>query len=327
MIKIGVIGGGKWGTNHLKDLSRMNSCQLIGIADPDSSKKNLAEKYSILHFPDYQMMLPHVDAVTIVTPTNTHYTIAKACLEQGKHVFVEKPLCFEQEKANELVRIAKEQNLLLSVGYVFRFNPLVKRLKELLPEIGPIQYISSRYIHSTVPPRKDSGVIFNLGVHLIDTLNYILPQQPKNIHCSKINYISPTNEDSAIIKIDYGSFIATIETSCCHPLKKRDMWVIAAKEKIYLDFLDQIMIRHPITVSEEGTSSKEALRDPKIEKGSPLFEELWHFCTICHDKISGKEVQNESAENTLTTKLCLLALQSAQENKVIDLEYGNNTNF
>jgi UDP-N-acetylglucosamine 3-dehydrogenase len=327
MIKIGVIGSGKWGKNHLKDLSKMNVCKLIGLADLDENKKELAEKHSILFFNDYKKMLPHIDAVTIVTPTNTHYTIAKACLEQGKHVFVEKPLCFEQEKANELVRIAKERNLLLSVGYVFRFNPLVKRLKELLPEIGPIQYISSRYIHSTVPPRKDSGVIFNLGVHLIDTLNYILPKQPKNIHCNKINYISPTNEDSAIIKLDYGSFLATIETSCCHPLKKRDMWVIAAKEKIYLDFLDQIMIRHPITVSEEGTSSKEALRDPKIEKGSPLFEELWHFCTICQDKNNGKEVQNESAENPLTTKMCLLALQSAQENKVIDLEYGTNKNF
>ena len=327
MVKIGVIGGGKWGKNHLKDLSRMNSCRLIALADPDDSKKSLADKHSILHFSNYQDMLPHVDAVTIVTPTNSHYEIAKYCLEQGKHIFVEKPLCFEEDKAAELVELARQKGLLLSVGYVFRFNPLVKRLKEILPEIGPIQYISSRYIHSTVPPRKDSGVVFNLAVHLIDLLNHVLPQQPKSINCKNVNFISPTNEDSAIIKLDYGSFLATIETSCCHPLKKRDMWIIAAKEKIYLDFLDQVMIRHPITVSEEGTSSKEAIRDPKIEKGSPLFEELWHFCTICNDRMAGKEVHNESAENFLTTKMCNLALQSARENRIINMDYGTSNHF
>ena len=107
MVKIGVIGGGKWGKNHLKDLSRMNSCRLIALADPDDSKKSLADKHSILHFSNYQDMLPHVDAVTIVTPTNSHYEIAKYCLEQGKHIFVEKPLCFEEDKAAELVELAQ----------------------------------------------------------------------------------------------------------------------------------------------------------------------------------------------------------------------------
>jgi len=320
MVKIGVIGGGKWGQNHLKDLSRMSSCRLIALADSDETKKSLAEKYSILHFSNYKDMLPHVDAVTIVTPTTTHYEIAKHCLEQGKHVLVEKPLCFEEDKSNELVNLAKQKRLLLSVGYVFRFNPLVKRLKELLPEIGPIQYISGRYIHSSVPPRKDSGVVFNLGVHLIDTLNYVLSHQPKSIYCKNINNLSPMNEDSAMIQLDYGNFLATIETSCCHPLKKRDLWIIATKEKIYLDLLDQIMIRYPLLVSEEKTVSKEPIRDPVIEKGSPLFEELWHFCTICNDKMTGKEVQNESEENILTTKLCNLALQSAQENRIINLK-------
>jgi UDP-N-acetylglucosamine 3-dehydrogenase len=320
MVKIGIIGGGKWGKNHIKDFSRMDSCQLIGLADSDESKKELADKYSILHFKDYKEMLLHVEAVTIVTPTNTHYEIAKYCLEQGKHVFVEKPLCFESEKAEELVKLAEEKNKILSVGYVFRFNPLVKRLKELLPEIGPIQYISGRYIHSTVPPRKDSGVVFNLAVHLIDTLNYILPEKPNSVFCKQVNHISQHNEDSAFIILDYGNFLANIETSCCHPHKKRDMWIVAAKEKIYLDFLDQVMIRYPILISEEGTSSKEAIRDPMIEKAAPLFEELWHFTEVCNNKLTSEPAVNKSAENLLTTKMCLLALESANNNRIIDIE-------
>ncbi len=319
MVKIGVIGGGKWGKNHLKDLSRMSCCTLVGISDQDDEKRALAEKYSILFFNDFKEMLPHVDAVTIVTPTNTHYELAKYCLNQGKSVFVEKPLCFDLKQSEELVKLAKEKGLILGVGYVFRFNPLTKRLKELLPEIGDIQYISGRYIHSTVPPRRDSGVVFNLAVHLIDILNFTLPQPPKSIFCKQTNYISKNNEDSALITLDYGNFVANLETSCCHPLKKRDMWIIASKEKIYLDFLDQVMIRYPITISEDGTISKEAVRDPLVEKTSPLFEELWNFCTILNKKMNGEPFENQSAENLLTTKLCVLALDSAHKDETIKL--------
>lgn len=316
MIKVGVIGGGKWGRNHLKDLYQMN-CSLVGLADPDPNKKELAEEHNIQYFSDYRLMLPHVDAVTVVTPTTTHYEIAKYCLEQGKHVLVEKPLCFNLEEAKELVNLTQAKNLILSVGYVFRFNPLVKRLKELLPEIGEIQYITGKYVHSTVPPRKDSGVIFNLAVHLIDVLNHVLPHKPKNIFCRQINQISPAHEDSAILTIDYGKFPAIIETSCCHPEKKRDMWIIASKEKLYFDFLDQVLIRFPILVSEEGTIKKDSFRDPKIEKKQPLFEELWHFIQVCEKKMKNEEINNESAENSLTTKMCLLALQSSRENCII----------
>jgi UDP-N-acetylglucosamine 3-dehydrogenase len=320
MIKIGVIGGGKWGQNHLKDFYKISGCELVGLADNDLNKKELAEQYGARHFSDYNEMLNEVDAVTIVTPTTTHYEIAKKCLESGKHVFVEKPLCFDPQEAEELVNLANQKGLVLSVGYVFRFNPLIKRLKELLLEIGPLQYISGQYTHSTVPPRKDSGVIFNLGVHLLDILNYSLPQKPKSLFCNKVHQISEKNEDSAFINLNYGKFIANLEVSCCHPLKIRELWVIGEKEKLHLDLLDQTLIRYPIEVSEEGTIVKESFRDSKIEKTSPLFEELSHFCNVCNGKLNGTEIQNQSVEDLFTTKLCLLALISANENKIINLE-------
>src|SRR3989344_2635975 len=144
-------------------------------------------------------MLPHVDAVSVVTPTTSHYEIAKDCLLQGKHVFVEKPLCFDHQQAQELLDLAHKQKVILSVGYVFRFNPLMNRVKELLYEIGEIHYIHGRYIHSTVPPRKDSGVIFNLAVHLIDYLNVLLKEDPQQIYAKNSHLISKQHEDSSFI--------------------------------------------------------------------------------------------------------------------------------
>ena len=265
-------------------------------------------------------MLPDVDGVTVVTPTTTHYEIARYCLEQGKHVFVEKPLCFTLEEGETLIQLAQQNKRILSVGYVFRFNPLVRRWKELLSEIGDIQYITGRYIHSNIPPRKDSGAVFNLAIHMIDVLNHVLPDQPRSIYSHQSNHLSAENEDSAFLTINYGRFAATLEVSCCHPLKKREMWIIGSKEKVYLDFLDQVMIRYPLIVSENGTIAKEAIRDPLIEKTQPLFEELWHFCQMSDKVKKGETITNLSAENLLTTKMCLLALQSAKEKRVVTLE-------
>lgn len=317
MVRIGVIGSGKWGENHLKDLSKISSCHLVGLADVDERKKELAEKQGIKFFKNYQEMLPYVDAVTVVTPTHFHYETAKDCLLQGKHAFVEKPLCFDHLQSQELVDIANKKKAVLSVGYVFRFNPLMNRVKELLSEIGDIHYISGRYIHSTVPPRKDSGAIFNLGVHLIDFLNELLPQKAQKIYARNAHLISKHNEDSSFITVDYGNFSAHLEVSCCHPLKKRDMWIIGSKEKLYLDFLDQVIERHPLVVSEDKTERKETFRDPEVAKNQPLYEELKYFVHLCNKKSMGEEViHNLSAENVLTTKMCSLAIKSAQQNEV-----------
>jgi len=317
VVRIGIIGSGKWGENHLKDLSKISSCHLVGLADVDELKKELAEKNNIKFFSKYQEMLSHVDAVTVVVPTHFHYEIAKDCLLQGKHVFVEKPLCFDHQQAQELVDLAEEKKLILSVGYVFRFNPLMNRVKELLPEIGDIHYIHGRYIHSTVPPRKDSGAIFNLGVHLIDFLNALLEDNPQQIYAKNSHLISKQNEDSSFVTIDYGNFSAHLELSCCHPLKKRDMWIIGSKEKLYLDFLDQVLERYPLIVTEDKTERKETFRDPEVGKNQPLYEELKYFVHLCNKKNMGEEVSfNLSAENVLTTKMCVLAIRSAQENEI-----------
>lgn len=321
MVRIGVIGSGKWGENHLKDLSKISSCHLVGLADVDERKKELAAKHGVAFFKDYKDMLSQVDAVTVVTPTTTHYEIAKECLLQGKHVFVEKPLCFDHQQAQDLVNIADEKRLILSVGYVFRFNPLMNRVKELLSEIGEIHYIYGRYIHSTVPPRKDSGVIFNLAVHLIDYLNVLLEENPQQIYARNSHLISKHNEDSSFITIDYGNFSAHLEVSCCHPLKKRDMWIIGSKEKIYLDFLDQVIERYPLVVDEDKTERKETFRDPEVGKNQPLYEELKYFAHLCNKRNMGEAVSfNISAENVLTTKMCLLAIQSAQKNELCKIE-------
>lgn len=315
MVRIGIIGIGKWGKNHLRTFSQL-PVRVVGAADQDQNQRQCVEPFAVPFFQDYKTLLPLTDAVSVVVPTDRHYEVVKDALLAGKHVFVEKPTTDNLNKTKELVELARAKNLLLSVGYLYRFNPAVLKIKELLPSLGPLQYISMRYIHSSNPPRKDSGTIFNLGIHLIDALNFILPVRPARIYCNKTNFIHPEREDSAQILLDYGSFFASIEVSSCHPEKKRDLWIIAGKEKIYADLLEQKITRYPLTVSEERVEALPPIHET-IEKKEPLREQLRYFIEMLGNNRHQNGVDNISKEEYDTVRLCELALTSAASREAI----------
>jgi UDP-N-acetylglucosamine 3-dehydrogenase len=308
MTKIGLIGCGRWGLNHAKVLSEMKECKFVGMADVSLETEKVAKQFKTEFFQNYKDMLPLVDAISIVTPTDTHHKIVKDCLMAKKHVIVEKPITSNSKEAEELVDLAKKENLVLAVGYLFRFNNSVVKLKSLLKEVGDINYITARYIHSTNPPRKDSGVIFNFGSHLIDILNFVLEKRPKKIFCKKTNYLSKEREDFAEILLDYGDFTACIEVSWLHPLKKRDMWIIGSKKKIYADFLDQKIESHLIEIGLDKTTSF-GCKNIIVVKNEPLRDELKHFIECIKN---AKEPINSGKEGAGVTKLCNLALKSAK---------------
>jgi len=312
VVKIGVIGCGKWGRNHARVYSELD-CELVALSDLNSEVKELAKKFGARFFLDYREMLPLVDAVSVVVSTDMHYDVVKACLEAGKHVLAEKPITLNSKRAKELLDIAKEKGLILTVGYLFRFNASVLELKKRLQDVGTIQYITARYMHSSKPPRKDCGVIFNLAAHLIDILTFLLDKKPQKVYCKKGNFLSEEREDMAIIILNYGGFITELEVSWLHPLKKRDMWIIGSKQKVYSDFLGQMMTVYPLEVSYDGIKADKQF-NVEIRKNEPLKAELKQFC---------KDVGNGKAMNAhdehVITKICELCLQSAEKEKELDV--------
>jgi UDP-N-acetylglucosamine 3-dehydrogenase len=313
MLRLGVIGAGKWGVNHLRTLSEID-CKLVGLADLNKDKKVLADSNNIKFYTEYEKLLPLVDAVTVAVPTDMHYDVVKKCINAGKHVMVEKPITTKYESAKELVELAKKNKVLLGVGYLFRFNAAVNALKDEIPKIGQIHYVTARYIHSNKPPRTDSGVIFNFGIHLIDILNYVLDKKPFKVACKKINYLNPDREDAAILNLHYDSFIANLEKTWFHPLKKRDMWVIASDAKIYADFLEQKLIKYPIKSQAKANPAK-GIELP-IKKNEPLKEELKAFC----GSIKNGSENFDGEEELMTTRICELALESAESNKELKID-------
>ena len=306
MLRIGVIGAGKWGSNHIRVFQELQSegmCELIGFSDRDRDKKGA---FGCQYYESYKELLKFVDAVSIAVPTDMHYEVVKDCLLAGKHVLVEKPITLNSEEAGELIKISERENLILASGYIYRFNPAVLKLKGRMSEFGTIHNITMRYIHSHKPPRRDSGVIFNLASHLFDILLFLIGV-PKKLVCMKTNYISEEREDSAVILADYGDFYASLEVSWLHPLKRRDAWIIASERKVYVDFLEQKMVEHFIEVRQEETINR-GFADVKIDKKEPLKEELKHFI-VCSER--GEKPVNDAFSGYIVTKLCEIALKSA----------------
>ncbi|MBI5399692.1 Gfo/Idh/MocA family oxidoreductase [Candidatus Saganbacteria bacterium] len=176
-LKIGVIGAGIMGQNHLRILASLPGAALVGIADPDSEKlKTLAARYDVPVFPDYQRLLPLADALIIASPTATHYQIAVACLNAGKHLLIEKPPAKTCVEARQLIQLADEKKLAAAVGFIERFNPAYQELIKLIRKEKIIGVQIQRF--SPFPERvSDVNVIQDMMIHDLDLLLNLFPNE------------------------------------------------------------------------------------------------------------------------------------------------------
>jgi len=176
MIKIGVIGVGSMGSNHLRVYNRLSAiCRITGIYDSQIDRaKDIAAKYRAEVYDDMDELIENADALSIVVPSQFHFEVARRALSRGKHIMVEKPLTTTIEDAQALIRLASVNNAILQVGHIERFNPAVRELKKILEgeEVLAIEF--SRM--SPYDPRvAETDVIQDLMIHDIDILKYLFP--------------------------------------------------------------------------------------------------------------------------------------------------------
>jgi predicted dehydrogenase len=286
--RIVLVGVGRFGKNHLrvlKNLERDRACTIYGVVDKraealESVRKNYAVA-TTSNLTDF--LKTDIDAVDIATPANTHFEICKECLKYGKHVFVEKPLAASYAEAVELVQLATKRNRILMVGHIFRYNPAVKKIKELikLGEVGKIYYMFGHYM-GFKEPRTDVGALLNFAVHHIDIYDYLLEETPEEVACNIAHFLGREKfEDLAILVLRYGSgIVGIIEGGWLPPGNYRDLTVVGSKKSITSDLSKQTVIIHNIYI-EKGKRTLKAVdkgslkADVKIEE--PLKLELKDF--------------------------------------------------
>lgn len=181
--KIVLVGAGRFGKNHLRNLSLLDKkkvLKLVGVVDVDKKLLSSIEKeYKVKTSTQYRDFLEIADAFDIVTPASSHYKIVKFFLKNNKHVFVEKPLSFSTKEAKELTLLAKQNRKILQVGHIFRYNSAVDILQKIIKKHGAPFLIKGEFLQSR-EPKSDVGAIFNY-LHLFDILDNILEQRPIKI--------------------------------------------------------------------------------------------------------------------------------------------------
>lgn len=297
MVRVGLIGYGYWGPNIARVINDSSNSKLIYCADPnEASLKDAKRRYPhIKATKKYQDILndSSVNAVFVVTPTKTHFKIAKDCLLAKKHVFVEKPLAYSSEDCQELIKIAKKKNLKLMVGHVFLFNSSVVYIKNLLQKkvLGDIRHLHFQR-RSLGPIRKDVNVLWDLAPHDFSMLLYFIDAKPISVVASGESYLQEGVEDVVNVSIKFeNNIISNFILSWIDPIKIRDITIVGSKKMI---LFDDVQISEKIKIFDKNANIIKATRAvtfgefqialnsgniyiPRIVNKEPLKEELCHF--------------------------------------------------
>ncbi|PSR14563.1 MAG: oxidoreductase [Bacteroidetes bacterium] len=238
MLKIGVLGTGHLGKIHLKCIKQATEAyELVGFYDPDPQvAAEVAATYSTRAFPDVQALIAAVDVVDIVTPTITHYTLAKQVIEAGKHLFIEKPITHQLAEAEELVALAKAKGVKIQVGHVERFNPALLALGEM--QVNPM-FIEAHRLAVFNPRGTDVSVVLDLMIHDLDIILSMVDSPVQEVHASGVAVVSDT-VDIANARIAFANgCIANLTASRISMKQMRKVRFFQRDTYVSLDFLDK----------------------------------------------------------------------------------------
>lgn len=252
-MKIVQIGTGGWGKNHTRVLSQLGV--LAAVCDADSQKsKEYGEKYSVNHYTSLDELLDseEFDGAFVVTPTSTHAEIAQKLLEMKKHVFVEKPMTYQSEDGKRLARLAEKNKVILTCGYIERFNPAVDVVKNMVKEkrYGELMMLEFHRENRMPLHIKDVGIIYDTSVHDIDTANWLFDDMPQVVF-ARAGKIKHEHEDFASIMLGYkNDRVAIISSNWITPKKVRKFNAVCADAIVSSDFISQEIIVEKDTESE-----------------------------------------------------------------------------
>ncbi len=284
-LRVGVIGAGRMGQRHCRVYSTLRQAQLVGICDavPETGRR-VAEEYDVPFYGDVEALLKHVDAVSLATPTPSHFGLAMQCLAQGVHVLVEKPLTETVEQAEILAQAAEASGLVVQVGHIERFNPAYIELKNVLENLTVLA-VNFRRLSPYVGSNTDVDVVMDLMTHDVDLALDLMGQEPLSVNAYGLAAFSGYI-DHAVAHLCFGSGpILTLTASRVTEQKVRSVEVTALEAYVEADLLNKSLSVHRRTVGEylnhnrrgvkyRQESIVERIFVPTLE---PLFLELQHF--------------------------------------------------
>lgn len=312
-IKIAVIGVGGWGKNHVRVLHNMGVLEAICDLSADRAKE-IAKKYDTKFYSSVKDLFSNereLNACLVCTPTKSHLSVVREAIQNGCHVFVEKPLSFSTKECEEMTDLSKKGKVILTCGYVERFNPAVQDLKKIIQKQTYGDLLMMEFHRENRMPLhiKDVGVIYDTSVHDIDTAMFLFGKGAKMVF-ARAGKKFHLFEDFATIMLGFeDQKVAIIASNWVTPKKVRTFSAVCTEGTVNGDFITQeIRIDHAdATVIPRRQQFQE-----------PLVLELQSFIEVIEGKRKQPVVTSEEATNV--TKVAEAALLSSETGSPIYLE-------
>ncbi|MCU1301815.1 MAG: ydgJ 3 [Candidatus Sulfotelmatobacter sp.] len=332
-VKFGVIGYGYWGPNVVRNLEQLEQADVLTICDVSPAARNRASKLypqiDVKSDPADLISSSKIDAVAVVTPVWTHYELAKAALEHGKHIFVEKPFTSNVAQAEELIELATRKNLKIMVDHTFLFTGAVRKIKQLLEDdaLGKLLYYDSTRVNLGLF-QHDVNVVWDLAPHDLSIMNYLIQESPEAIVATGQTHLN-RHEDIAFMTVYFpNKIIAHLNVNWLSPVKVRTTLIGGEKKMLVWNDLEadekiKIYDKGVNVTSQEGVYNllvnyrSGDMWAPKIEQVEALHRELSYFVdciqndeTPINDGIAGLRVVRmlEAASESLRHRGALVRL-------------------
>ena len=289
-LRVGVVGVGVMGSNHARVFADLPGVELVGVADPDRSQRELVSGViGCPTFTEVDGLLAHgVDAVTIAAPTHLHQDLALVCIERGVHVMVEKPIASSVEEGHAIIAAARRVGVALMVGHVERFNPTVEAIKEAIRDEDILSIAITRV--GPFPPRMSNvGVVIDLAVHDIDLIRWFTESDIVEVQ-PQLSSAVAEREDIALLQFRTASgVLAHINTNWLTPFKARNV-TIATRNKYVMGDLLTRQVTECFGFQPDGSYS---MRHLSVGHAEPLRAELQAFVSAIRDRsqpaVTGEE--------------------------------------
>jgi predicted dehydrogenase len=293
VVKFGVVGYGYWGPNVVRNLDQFEGSEVVTVCDKSpAARKRIHKTYphiGVVSETADLLSSTEIDAVAIVTPVWTHYELTKAALENGKHVFVEKPFTSDSAQAEELINLAAKKNLKIMVDHTFLFTGAVKKIGQLLEEgaLGNIYYYDSTRVNLGLF-QHDVNVIWDLAPHDLSIIDHLIKETPEAVSATGQSHLNG-HEDVAFITVYFpNKIIAHINVNWLSPVKVRTTLIGCEKKMLVWNDLEA---DEKIKIYDKGVhiSSREGLYNllvnyrsgdmwsPQVEQIEALKQELAYF--------------------------------------------------
>jgi predicted dehydrogenase len=294
MTNVAIIGYGYWGPNLLRNYLEVPGVSVKWVCDPqpealDKVRRRYPAQATTQSFEEV-LDDAAVDAVVIATPISTHFSLARAALQGGKHVFVEKPMTSSKADAEELVQLAHQTGLTLMVGHTFVFSPPVRKVGDLIHrgQLGDIHFITSSRVNLGLH-QKDVSVVWDLATHDLSILYYWLGEAASTVYVTGRGCVVPDIPDVAFVNLRFPSgVIANIDIAWLSPVKLRRTVIVGSQRMALYDDTESV---EKVKVFDHGVDYKDPktfgefhlsyrtgdIVAPKLDNVEPLFAEASHF--------------------------------------------------